>query len=476
MRVLLLQHGPGPRDLGANIDPVLARCSGIWSKANYAMPPVGLLSCATILERDVDGCRCDVLDLAHDRLHGAAALEAMRSVGAEVLIHTPASASLERDLTAVRDWQHAHPGGWVVALGTHASEEPASVLRADRQAVVHGEPEARLVRLVQALTRGASSRELGALPGISMRVDGELRRGPADGSLLDLDSLPIPDRRWVVGHRYRPPFARPGPFALVLASRGCPHGCHFCASQAFYGQEFRQRSSALVLEEVQALARHGIDTVGFWDDSFTVDRRWVLELCAGLEAMPRRPGWICMSRADAVDPELLAAMARAGCYQIQFGVESASELLLTELGKPTSNARVRRAFADAREAGLETAGFFMLGLPGESVPQRRATVRFALELDPDYVSFNLFSALPGTPVYRALGGASREWSRANGASARGGDRALERDLGLAYLRFYARPRYLGRQLRGLRSSERALVLVRSGARVMRSAVERLWGP
>jgi radical SAM superfamily enzyme YgiQ (UPF0313 family) len=290
MRVLLVQHGPGPGEVAANIDPVLARCAGIWSKADYAMPPVGLLSCATVLEQGLSGCQCSVLDLAHDRLHGPAAQVAMAEARAELLIHTPGTSSLERDMACSARWQSAHPGGWVISLGTHASELPESVLRADRQAVVHGEPEARLLRLVATLAQQVDGDALGSLPGVTVRLEGVVRRGPPDPTVLDPDSLPIPDRRWLAGHRYRPPFARPGSFDLVICSRGCPHGCRFCASQAFYGRQRRQRSVGSVLEEVTALARRGVRTVGFWDDSFTVDRAWVLALCAGLEALPGRPG------------------------------------------------------------------------------------------------------------------------------------------------------------------------------------------
>lgn len=471
MQVLLIQHGPDPGQVASNIDPVLARCAGIWSKADYAMPPAGLLSCATVLEQRVAGVRCELLDLAHDRLHGEAAQAAMQATGARVLVHTPGTATLSRDLDRVAAWQRATPGGWVIALGTHASEEPASVLRGDRQAVVHGEPELRLSALVRALSREADLAALRALPGISLRAGGETSRGPADDSLLDVDSLPIPDRRWVRGHRYRPPFARPGGFDLVLCSRGCPHGCHYCSTQAFYGRRFRQRSVDLVLEEVAMLVReHGIRTVGFWDDTFTVDRGWVLELCEGLQAMPDRPGWICMSRVETADPELLSAMARAGCYQVQFGVESASTELMASLGKPGSLDTTRQAFANARAAGLETAGFFMLGLPGESPDVRRATVRFALELDPDYVSLNLFTPLPGTPVYRQQRG-ERDWSRMDGGHAP--DPSLERALTLAYLRIYGRPRFVLRQLRGLRSPERGLTLARAAWAIARANTGRL---
>jgi anaerobic magnesium-protoporphyrin IX monomethyl ester cyclase len=475
LRVLLVQHGPGPGELASNIDAVMARCSGIWSKADYAMPPVGLQSCATVLEREIPGCRCELLDLACERLHGADASAAMEAVGADVLVHTPGSASLARDLELCGRWQRGGPGRWVVSLGTHATIEPDSVLPAERWAVVRGEPERRLVKLCQALTEGAEAGRLAALPGVLLRLGGRIARGPEDDSLVDPAWLPVPDRRWLRRYRYRPPFARPGPFQLVLCSRGCPHGCHFCASQAFYGRRFRQRGVASVLEEVEGWARDGVRTVGFWDDSFTVDRAWVLELCARLERSPWRPGWICMSRTEAVDTELIDAMARAGCYQIQYGVESATPELLARLGKPTDLARVRRAFALTRRAGLETAGFFMLGLPGETAAQRRATVRLALELDPTYVSFNLFTPLPGTPVYGLAEAADAQaWARMDGSRAAGpAARALEAELARAYLRFYARPRYLVRQLAALRSPERALTLGRAGLAVLRTSLGKL---
>ena len=480
MRVLFVNHGVSPGGLRANIDPVLARCGGIFSKADYAIPPIGLLSCTTYVEARVKDAACELVDLSVEGLHGERALARLVPLGGRVLVTTPASASLEPDLEFCRAWQQAGESRWVVSLGSHVTEEPESVLKADRWIAVRGEPEEVLARVVTSLAQEPHGHLLPEdLPGLSFRREGRSFHHPRHAELLDLARIPIPDHTRLSRYHYSPPFARPGRFDLVVTSRGCPFGCLFCASQSVYGRRQRPRPVPEVLREVQHLARDcGVRNIGFWDDNLTTVRERTLELCRGLNRLPERVGWICLSRVDTVDGDLLRAMAGAGCYQIQYGVESGSERVRALLGKPQDLATVKTTFAETRRARIETAAFFMLGVPGETAAEREQTVELALDLDPDYVSFNVCTPLPGSPLYRALPGAGRQESwrtmDAKVASTWSGDdgdaEAVERALREAYRRFYFRPRTLTRQLARLRSTGDALRLARAGWVVARESL------
>ncbi len=468
MRVLFVNHGAGPGESRANVDAVLARCGGIFSKADYALPPVGLLSCATYVQARVPGLRSGVVDLSVEELHGAGACDRLCAEEAEVLVSTPATSSLERDLDLCRRWQERGPGRWVVSVGSHATEEPASVLRGDRWAAVRGEPEVAL----SALLREIAERRVDGVRGVWRQEGGAVSRSPEFADLMDVEAAPIPDHRLLAAYHYSPPFARAGRFDLVLTSRGCPFGCVFCASQSVYGRRQRFRPVADVVSEVRHLADDcGVHHVGFWDDNLTTSRARTRELCHGLAALPARTRWICLSRVDTVDAELLREMAAAGCYQIQYGVESGSERVREALGKPQPTERIRRTFAETRRAGIETVAFFMLGAPGETEEEREQTMALALELDPDYVSFNACTPLPGAPLYAdlpetrtALWGRmdarrAGPWLAPHGPKSADG---LERDLRRAYRRFYLRPRVLLRQAWRLRSPAEARRLARAG--------------
>jgi anaerobic magnesium-protoporphyrin IX monomethyl ester cyclase len=476
-RVLLVNHGQAPGETRANIDPVLARCSGIFSKADYALPPVGLLSCATYVEAAVDGVRCELVDLSVEGQHGESALRRVEPLGGRVLVSTPASSSLERDLGFCRAWQEQGTSRWVVSLGTHTTEEPDSVLRGDRWVAVRGEPEVALAKVVAQIAGTEGAEPLSeAVPGVSFRRADDTVHHPGTSELLDLAKAPIPDHGRLARYHYSPPFARAGSFALVLTSRGCPFGCLFCASQSLYGRKQRNRPLPDVISEVRHLARDcGIRNVGFWDDNLTTSRVRTLELCEGLTALPERVRWICLSRVDTVDAELLEAMARAGCYQIQYGVESGVERVRSLLGKPQSVDRVRQTFAETRQAGIETVGFFMLGIPGETAAEREQTVEVALELDPDYVSFNVCTPLPGAPLYDRLpeGSKGELWSSMDARAAVGdpgdGERgAIEEAMRRAYRRFYFRPKTMWRQLARLGSPREILRLAKAAWFVARS--------
>ena len=355
-----------------------------------------------------------MVDLSAEGLHGSRALERLEPLGGRFKISSPATSTLRRDLAFSRAWQEAGPGRWLVYNGTHATAEPQSLLEHDRVAVVRGEPEVTTGLLARAILDGGS---LAEIAGVSFRDQGQARHNPPAQSLPDLAELPIPDRRWIQHLTYAPPFARPRPFQLVVTARGCPFACRFCASQSYYGRKVRYRPVDQVVAEVRDLAlEQGERNLGFWDDTFTLDRKRVMDICQGIREIPGKVEWICLARVDTVDPELLAAMAAAGCYQIQYGVESGSERLLRQLGKNCTLDQVRNAFLWTRQAGIQSAGFFMLGIPGETPAEREQTIALAKELRPDYVSFQYlhpiawFSSLSARPAVPSPGPEGRRLS------------------------------------------------------------------
>lgn len=477
-QALLITYGPERGEFRANVDSVLARCGGIYSKADYALPPIGLLSCATYLENLTSPVPCEVVDLSAEGLHGRRALERLEPLGGRFQISSPATSTLGRDLAFSRAWQEEQPGRWLVFNGTHATAEPQSLLEQDRTAVVRGEPEVTTGLLARAILDGGP---LDDIPGVSFRDQGDVRHNPPAESLPDLADLPIPDRRWIKHLTYAPPFARPGPFQLVVTARGCPFACRFCASQSYYGRRVRYRPVEQVLAEVRELALAlGVRNLGFWDDTFTLDRKRVMDICQGIRDIPGKVEWICLARVDTVDPDLLAAMAAAGCYQIQYGVESGSERLLRLLGKNCTLEQVKNAFQWTRQAGIQSAGFFMLGIPGETPTEREQTIALAKALRPDYASFNICTPLPGSPLYADLrerfqAGGAEQWADMS-ARVPGGwledpaeRRDLQRAVRRAYRQFYFQSGFVMHQLRQLRSWGQFRGLCKAGWALLRNS-------
>jgi len=109
--------------------------------------------------------------------------------------------------------------------------------------------------------------------------------------------------------------------------------------------------------------------------------------------------WVCNSRVDTIDEELAREMKASGCELISFGVESGNERILESTKKGITLEQVARGIEATKKAGISTFCYFIIGLPGETPETIEDTIRFAKEIDPDYVNFHVAIPFPGTELY-----------------------------------------------------------------------------
>jgi anaerobic magnesium-protoporphyrin IX monomethyl ester cyclase len=95
-------------------------------------------------------------------------------------------------------------------------------------------------------------------------------------------------------------------------------------------------------------------------------------------------------------------MKEAGCRRVFFGIESGDDGVLKEMRKQVTVADIRRAVDVAVAAGLESAGFFIVGYPGENDSTILRTLKLATLLPLDYVSFSLPYPIPGTGLWKRV--------------------------------------------------------------------------
>ena len=226
----------------------------------------------------------------------------------------------------------------------------------------------------------------------------------------------------------------PGPIGAVMTARGCPYSCTFCARA--WGDDVRYRSPASLRRELRGLYELGLRNVRFMDDTFTLKRERVVELCEGLQEELPGLRWTCLTRLDRVDPELCALMADAGCHRMYVGVETADPARLASYGKGLDHAAIERGVRAARGAGIEVCGFFIVGAPGETADDSLRAADYAIELDLDYVIVTGLQRWEGTALTEQLGDALDD------DEERRFD--LERRF---YRRFYGRPRFIWNHIR-----------------------------
>ncbi|MFO8058997.1 MAG: radical SAM protein [bacterium] len=424
--------------------------------AKLYVPPLGLAYVgAALKERGIKAkvLDADAMEMTPSEVALAVSKEAPAVVGVTGL--TPTINDCYRLLEAVRPVSPflALGGPHASALGPKVmSEAPVGL-----DAVVCGEAEESFPRLVSALLDGKEPEPgiPGVLYGAGACENAEWPR------VSDLDALPFPDRDSLPEERYRHPFSG-GPFTTMITSRGCPYRCIFCDKHVS-GSRWRPRSPENVISEMRHVLNRGVGRIIIYDDLFTLDRERVIEICKGIVSEGLELKWKCEGRVNRVDRECLSWMKKAGCEMIAYGVESASSKGLRFLQKDISIDEVREAFALTREAGIQTLGYFILGIPGETMEDEMETVRLAIELDADYAQFGTLSPFPGTPLYDYA--SSQGWvqeSRSVGPAERGECRPfisdgywtperLEHIMKKAHQRFYFRPSYVLKRLKRISS-------------------------
>ena len=342
----------------------------------------------------------------------------------------------------------------------HADLFPDDMLeRCD--AVVHGEGEQASVDLVAAWERGESGARV---PGVSVRVDGLVVRGPERPLARDLDAFPFPDWSLLPYRSYTllPLGTIARPIVAMVASRGCPHACEYCSLSA-QGRRVRLRSVVNVVDEVEHnVQRFGVRQIGFMDPVFPSSDDHAMDFCREMirRDLHRRVVWLSELRPDSVSREALVWMRRAGCRRLVLGIESGQDDLLRLSGRRSRADVTRKMVRDCRAVGITTVGLFMIGLPGETPEQTRATVDYACSLGLDFAKFAITVPFPGSPLYDRLAGQGllrgRPWdgyttfhpdpSRIVLASQVQSPQQLLRALNRATARFYLRPRLGLRQL------------------------------
>ena len=423
-------------------------------------PPMGLAYIAAVLERC--GCEVRVVDANVEKLRPEQVLDILYEQAPRTVCFTVTTPLFPSTLAIGRRLKALPNPPLLVAGGPHATVLPAEFLEDGTfDYVVRGEGERTIAELMERILEGGDGK--GVL-GLSMRKNGEIVHN-ADRPLCEnFAEFPYPDWSLFPIRKYSSLARRHDLSLPITTSRGCPFGCTFCY-KGVYGRKLRMRTPEDVVGEWQHLIeRYGVREIAVLDDVFTFDMPRAITICEllvarGLHHVP----WSTTNgiRVDRVSPELFAAMKRAGCYRVYFGVESGVQSVIDSLNKGISLQQVNEAVRLAQAAGLEVGAYFMLGNVGETGEDMEETIRFALELDLDYAQFSIATPYPGTQLFRQVEAEGEllidSWEdlATYGSSVfQMGDLTPEfvgKKFRRAIRRFYFRPRYMRGQLREMLS-------------------------
>jgi radical SAM superfamily enzyme YgiQ (UPF0313 family) len=288
----------------------------------------------------------------------------------------------------------------------------------------------------------------------------------------NLDSLPIPSRELIDMKKYSAHLKTQNtPATTIMTSRGCPFQCIYC-SKPITGSKLRSVSPENVIKEIEHLINnYGIKEIIFYDDSFTLDRERAIKICDLIIQKNIRIKWQCETRVNLVDEGLLKKMKQAGCATIAYGIESGSNRVLNILKKGITTEQIKTAVGMTKKAGIQTIGYFMLGIPGETEKEITQTINFAKSLSLDFAQFAIATAYPGTELYQMAKEQNKltnDWSKS--IYALGGKPTVslsEIDIDKlykyakkAYHEFYFRPKYILNRIKKIKSPKNLIYNLR----------------
>ncbi len=219
----------------------------------------------------------------------------------------------------------------------------------------------------------------------------------------DLDSRPFPARELMNNALYKRPDTDE-PMATIQTGRGCPSACVFCLTPVISGKCVRMRSPQNVFDELtECYEKHGIRNFFFKADTFTIDPKWVKEMCTLIIESPLhgKIAFTANSRVNPLSKETLQLMKDAGCFMVAFGFESGSDEMLKTLRKGTTVEMNLRAAKWCHEVGLPFWGFYVIGFPWEKKEHILETKKLILKSDPDFIEVKMALPFYGTPLYDA---------------------------------------------------------------------------
>ncbi len=409
-------------------------------------PPLGIAYIAAMLEKN--GVTVKVLDSPALEIDHETVQNEIKKYSPDIVAVTSVTPTIESALKTAQISKEACPSAFTVLGGYHPTFTYQEILKNDFvDIVVCGEGEQTMVELVDAIENGHDLRNVN---GIATK---NFTTAPRN-IIEDLDSIPFPARHLLPMDEYKI-LNMKLTTGTIVSGRGCPYKCSFCASSAMHGQKLRLRSAENVVDEMEHLVNdHNIEMVAFMDDTFTLNKNRVYEICEIIKERGLDNYWGCTARVDTISEELLKAMKDAGCITMFLGVESADQQLLNEVNKKTNINRIKKTFELTKKYGMRTIASVVLGMPGDTKRSILSTIKFVKTLEPSYAVFSLATPYPGTDFYLKAASENlikiNDWSKYTLLSPvlETVDCSLDELKKLqkkAFKEFYLRPSYIARR-------------------------------
>lgn len=364
------------------------------------LPPLDLAYAAAVATER--GIEVEILDAPTLDMNYEGSLSYVGKRHPNLAVVNVAMPSIRHDLAFASSIGDEKNGIKVAVTGSILTVMPEVALKYPGISFVILEPDIEypITDLTEALN---DESQFDKVDGIARRTGESITSKPSKPK-SNLNEMPFPAVDLLPIEKYYYSLLPRRNFFASLTSRGCPYGCFYCAYPLGYGESWRWRSPENVVAELALLHdKYHVRSMLFRDQVFTLDMKRTEAICRLIVERDLDIGWRCETRVDRMNKSLAQWMKKAGCVGVHMGVESGDPKLLSRMGrgvvKGVTIEQVKRAFHDAKLAGLETMANFIIGLPGETKESTLMSYDLARELDATITSFSAATPYPGTEMF-----------------------------------------------------------------------------
>ena len=352
------------------------------------LPPTDLMYLAAIAEQERYTAKIK------DFSQSGNFVQELREYNPDYIVANVAMPTFESDMRALHEAKMVLPNAIIIVKGApfliYNKNLPYEKPFIDY--VIMGEAEYTL----RDILRGVPNQEI---QGICYIDNMQPQKNEMRPFIENLDELPFPARHLIDNNLYKRP-DNGKVQAVIKVSRGCPYHCFFCLATPVSGEKVRKRSAEnIILEIKECVEKYRITNFIFWSDIFNIDRDWTIDLCKKIISSGLKITWSSNTRANTMDDEMAGWMYKSGCRLVSIGVESGSQEILNNIGKKITLDEIRNTVKILKKNKIKIYNYFVLGLPWETEQTANETIKFAIELDSDYVSFYTATPLPGSRFY-----------------------------------------------------------------------------
>lgn len=356
------------------INPPLYYEGGAPIILDVSYPPLGILYLAAVLEKN--DIRVKVIDVGAEKQSLTQTISLITKESPAVVGISSMTPTLQGAVTLAKVIKKRFKKITVSLGGSHVSADPEFIKRIRLfDFAVTGESETVFLTKVKEIFNNKKVK--GVFPGRPVK---------------DLNLIPWPARHLINLNLYNKR-------ASLIATRGCPYACYYC-SRPGISNLVRCRQPKDVVDEMELLNKTCGGDFLFQDDAMTINKKFVLDLCQQLIERKKNFRWACYTRVDLVDGEIIKKMAEAGCYSIDFGIESGNERVRNEIiNKKFSNSQIKKTLALCNQNKINADGFFMFGHPTETKEEVKETMRFILENNFNLIGVSIATPFPGSKLW-----------------------------------------------------------------------------